>query len=109
VVAFAVFDDSAGTDELVVLCETHDDDESRRLDIERKVLGAVTAHVGVRPDRVVMLAPGTLTKTSSGKLQRVAAKQRYLEDRLDAPEGTKMKWAKLWLVRSAHRLRGIKA
>ncbi|BDC71466.1 fatty acyl-AMP ligase [Prescottella equi] len=45
-----------------------DADEVRR--IEREVAHAVVAEVGVRPRTVAVLGPGSLPKTSSGKLRR---------------------------------------
>jgi len=48
---------------------------SRRLVDE--VSGAVRAHHGL-DGRVVLLAPGSLSYTSSGKLSRTATRQRYL-------------------------------
>lgn len=50
------------------------------------VRAAVLQAVGLRVDEVVLLAPGALPKTSSGKLQRQQTKQRYLLGTLrDAP------------------------
>ena len=34
--------------------------------------------VGLPPEEVVLVAPGTLPKTSSGKLQRSLCRSRYL-------------------------------
>jgi fatty-acyl-CoA synthase len=46
---------------------------------------AVLARTGVRPDEVVLLAPGALPRTSSGKLRRHEALRRWLAGRLDPP------------------------
>ncbi|MEM7050278.1 MAG: fatty acyl-AMP ligase [Acidobacteriota bacterium] len=46
-----------------------------------RVLGAT----GLKADRVVILEPGTLPRTTSGKLRRQEALQRYLADELTAP------------------------
>jgi fatty-acyl-CoA synthase len=48
-----------------------DHDEVRR--IERQVAHEVVAEVDVRPRNVVVLAPGTIPKTASGKLRRAHA------------------------------------
>jgi acyl-CoA synthetase (AMP-forming)/AMP-acid ligase II len=48
---------------------------------------AVRASAGLDPDRVEVLEPGTLPRTSSGKLRRHEALQRWLEGELDAPAG----------------------
>jgi len=42
----------------------------------------VRAAVGLSPKDVVLVAPGTLPKTSSGKLQRSLCRSRYLTDAL---------------------------
>jgi fatty-acyl-CoA synthase len=38
--------------------------------------------VGIPPKDVVLVAPGTLPKTSSGTLQRSLCRQRYLDEGL---------------------------
>lgn len=45
-----------------------DEDEVKR--IEREVAHAVVSEVGVRPRNVAVLGPGSIPKTSSGKLRR---------------------------------------
>jgi len=45
-----------------------DPGEVRR--IEREVVHAVVAEVGARPRTVAVLGPGSIPKTSSGKLRR---------------------------------------
>ncbi|MDG9422985.1 hypothetical protein OLF92_10910, partial [Streptococcus pneumoniae] len=45
-----------------------DPEEVKR--IEREVVHAVVADVGVRPRAVAVLGPGSIPKTSSGKLRR---------------------------------------
>ena len=47
---------------------------------------AVLAAVGPRPDEVVVLEPGTLPRTSSGKLRRQEALKRHLAGELKPPE-----------------------
>jgi acyl-CoA synthetase (AMP-forming)/AMP-acid ligase II len=44
---------------------------------------AVTERHELRADRVLLLKPATLPKTTSGKIQRRACKSRFLEDRLE--------------------------
>jgi fatty-acyl-CoA synthase len=67
-----------GRTPLVVLAETRSKDhEAARRDVVRQVLDAV----GLRA-RVVLLPPGALPKTSSGKLQRSLSRTRFLEDDL---------------------------
>jgi aryl carrier-like protein len=48
------------------------------------VAAAVTAEHGVAVDRLLLLAPGTIPKTSSGKIQRGATRARHLSGDLGA-------------------------
>lgn len=47
---------------------------------------AVLAATGLKPDEVVVLEPGTLPRTSSGKLRRQATLERHLAGELLPPE-----------------------
>lgn len=51
---------------------------------------AVLAAVGLRPDRVVVVRPGTLPRTSSGKLRRQQALQRFLAPAPSVPTATRL-------------------
>ncbi len=68
-----------GKESLVVVAETKELElEAVRDAIKSAVYGAV----GLPPEAVVLVTPGTLPKTSSGKLQRSLCKSRYLEELL---------------------------
>jgi len=54
--------------------------------LEARVREAVLAGTGVRPHTVAVLEPGTLPRTSSGKLRRSEALRRYLAGELTAPK-----------------------
>lgn len=105
IAAFGIPDALEGTDRLVVAAE-YQKDTSPREELERAVLEAVTTAVGVRPDEVVLLPPGTLTKTSSGKMQRLEAQKRYLQDALDQSHPRLTDAARLLLARARLRLSG---
>ena len=86
VIAFGA-DGDRGRESLVVVAESRavDDDVAtlRRLVAER-----VRDAVGVPARDIVLVAPGTLPKTSSGKLQRSLCRRQYRDGRLapvDAP------------------------
>jgi fatty-acyl-CoA synthase len=57
---------------IVVVAETKLDDPSA---LEPQIIRRVTDDIGVPPRHVVLVAPGSIPKTSSGKLQRSACKQ----------------------------------
>jgi fatty-acyl-CoA synthase len=80
VVAVGVDKGRGGKEVVVVLAEVKSDD----YDLIRKQAHHRAMDVsGVPPHDVVLLRAGTLPKTSSGKLQRSLAKQRYLAGELE--------------------------
>lgn len=54
----------------------------------RRCREAVAASCGVTVDRVVVVAPGTLPRTSSGKMRRAETQRRYRRGELDPPDRT---------------------
>lgn len=70
-----------GDEEVVVLVEANEDGGSQRL--AREVRRVVRDAVGVPPTEVRVLPPGTIEKTSSGKLRRAAMRDRYLSGTLE--------------------------
>jgi acyl-CoA synthetase (AMP-forming)/AMP-acid ligase II len=82
VIAFGVYDEGRASDLLVIVCESRARDPDQQSEIARAVAEAVGGTVGIRVDEVVVTAPGTLPKTSSGKRQRAYCRTLYLEGRL---------------------------
>lgn len=54
-------------------------------DLKERIRIAVVERTHVRPHTVELLAPGTLPRTSSGKLRRSEALRRYVAGELAAP------------------------
>jgi fatty-acyl-CoA synthase len=83
VIAFAT-DGRRGKEGLVVVAEVKGDDPRRddtefiRSQVHKRVCDAV----GIPPQDVVLVAAGTLPKTSSGKLQRTLCRARFLDGEL---------------------------
>jgi fatty-acyl-CoA synthase len=78
VVAFGV-EGRRGLESVVVVAETKADDPSPVRDaVARRVKEAI----GLAAAEVVLVLPGSLPKTSSGKLQRSLARTRYLAEEL---------------------------
>jgi acyl-CoA synthetase (AMP-forming)/AMP-acid ligase II len=71
-----------GDEQLLLLVETSGPPAA---DLAARVEAAVLARTGVRAHTVVLLEPGTLPRTSSGKLRRGEALRRYQGDGLTAP------------------------
>jgi 1-acyl-sn-glycerol-3-phosphate acyltransferase len=78
VVAFGLNDEASATEKLVVVAETRERDAARRATIAAKVTEQVLQGLGLPPDRVELIPPGSIPKTSSGKLRREETKQLYL-------------------------------
>jgi fatty-acyl-CoA synthase len=78
VIAFSVQNDR-GKERLVVVAETKADDHDP---IRAEVATKVREAVGLPTDEVILVLPGSLPKTSSGKLQRSLCRTRYESDDL---------------------------
>ena len=71
-----------GRESIVIVAETRAEDAGTdpvRSAVAERVIDAI----GIPPTEVVLVAPGTLPKTSSGKLQRSLCRDRYLSDILE--------------------------
>ncbi len=78
VIAFGV-EGSKRKETIVVVAETRADDyEKVRKEIRVQVIGIV----GFPPRDIILVQPGTLPKTSSGKLQRTLCRSQYLNKEL---------------------------
>jgi 1-acyl-sn-glycerol-3-phosphate acyltransferase len=84
IVAFGLRDESSGTEKLVVVAETRERDAAKRAALASSLTDFVTQGLGLPPDRVEMIPPGSIPKTSSGKLRREETKQLYLAGTLSA-------------------------
>ena len=74
IAAFSIEDEG---EEIVVIAAEARPSAGAAEDLERTIAGALRAQHGIA-GRVVLLPPGALPYTSSGKLSRTAARQRYL-------------------------------
>ncbi len=80
VIAFGV-DGAQGKEGLVIVCESKSDDLP---EVRRSVAERVRSAVGLPAKDIVLVLPGSLPKTSSGKLQRNLCKLRYLGAELNS-------------------------
>ncbi len=81
-VAFSVPNPNQGTEDLVVVVESHETDHAARKKIEQNIAGGILSNVGIKPDQVLLVGPRSIPKTSSGKLQRLLCRQYYLNGTL---------------------------
>lgn len=97
VAAFGALDPATGTERLVVVAETRAVSASELRRIEEEIVKGVDAVLGIPPDKVVLVEPQSIPKTSSGKIRRNATRSLYLEDRLSASKRPPwMQIASLW-------------
>jgi fatty-acyl-CoA synthase len=75
--------DGDGQESVVILAERRPNGEQSDGELEQQVHELVRRDIGVEARAVRILEPGRLPKTSSGKLQRVAAKDMYLRGGFD--------------------------
>ncbi len=84
VAAFGVPDPETGTEAVVVVAETREPAE-RHAALGREVMQRVSDEVGLAPDRVALVPPGAIPKTSSGKIQRGRCRDQWLIGGLQSP------------------------
>ena len=77
VAVFGSPDPVSGTERLVVLAETRATAPNTLAQLRAEVEAVVTDLLGTPPDDVVLAPPGSVLKTSSGKLRRAASRERY--------------------------------
>jgi acyl-CoA synthetase (AMP-forming)/AMP-acid ligase II len=84
--AVSLMPEDAEREELLVLVEARKTvPETDYPEMSRKVSHAVLAATGLDPDRVEVLEPGVLPRTSSGKIRRHEALQRWRAGALTPP------------------------
>ncbi len=84
IVAFGLKDEASGTEKLIVVAESREREASRRAAIAAAVTELVSQGLGLPPDRVELIPPGSIPKTSSGKLRREETKQLFIAGKLSA-------------------------
>jgi acyl-CoA synthetase (AMP-forming)/AMP-acid ligase II len=92
---------------LLVLAEVTEDATEG---LASAIASAIVERTGVKPQVVELLAPGTLPRTSSGKLRRSLALRQYLAGELKAPRPASLLTVGGELARSAlaHARRSLK-
>ncbi|GKT09568.1 AMP-binding protein [Desulforhabdus sp. TSK] len=77
VVVFGSADPVSGTERLVVLAETRVEDPTELERLRQEIAALTTDLVETPPDEVVLCPPGTVLKTSSGKIRRSASRELF--------------------------------
>ena len=96
VAAFGATDADRGTEQFVVLAETRVTGDAARADLAQAVSRKIALALGVAPDRVVLAPPGSVAKTSSGKIRRGATRDAWLAGRIgQGRAGVATQWLRL--------------
>ncbi len=99
IAAFGVSDPATGTEKLVVVAESRENDAGARARIGREIESRLLERIGVPPDDVRLVPPKSIPKTSSGKLRRSACREQYLRAELaSARNSSSTFWARaVWI------------
>jgi acyl carrier protein len=77
VAVFGGSDPASGTERLVVVAETRETEPAARAALRARIEALTNELLGMPADDVVVASPGTVLKTSSGKIRRVALRDLY--------------------------------
>jgi len=79
-VAFGVFNDSLGTEDIAVVCEVETDDPATRDAITREIRARIATTTDTMARYVHLVEPMWLLKTSSGKIARGANRDKFIAE-----------------------------
>lgn len=88
VAAFGTLDKNLLTETLVVVAETREKGKERHAQLVTAMNDQIVAAIGIPPDQVLLVPPGSVQKTSSGKIARSACREAFLTDRLGGEPAT---------------------
>lgn len=77
VAVFGVVATNSGVEKVVVIAETRENESSVREALEQQISEIVSDVVGLAPDVIRLVSPRMIPKTSSGKIRRTAARERF--------------------------------
>jgi acyl-CoA synthetase (AMP-forming)/AMP-acid ligase II/acyl carrier protein len=77
VAVFSSPDPAFGTERVIVVAETREEETDTLEALHTQVLGVATDLLGMPPDDVVLAPPHTVLKTSSGKIRRAAVRELF--------------------------------
>ncbi len=80
--AFSAYNSLRVTEEIILVVETREKQQNKRDEISRNIVARMSDFLGFSPDHIIFVEPGTVPKTSSGKLQRSACKTSYIKNEL---------------------------
>ncbi|WER50924.1 AMP-binding protein [Cupriavidus sp. WKF15] len=85
VAVFPASDARSGTERLVVLAETREENDEARGRIRAEISHLAVDLMGMPVDEILLVPPRTVLKTSSGKLRRAACRELYERGEIQGP------------------------
>lgn len=85
IAVFGSRDRTSGTERLIVLAESRKKDPGALEKLRQEITSVAVDLLGMPPDEVVIAPPGTVLKTSSGKIRRAASRELYEQERIGKP------------------------
>jgi acyl-CoA synthetase (AMP-forming)/AMP-acid ligase II len=79
-VAFGLFDEVQGTEEVVIIAEVDSEDEAEHERIADEIRKYVTRNSAIAMRHVRVVGPKWILKTSSGKVARTANKEKFIKE-----------------------------
>lgn len=79
-VAFGVFNDEQGTEEVVIIAEVDSEEEAEQQRISEMIRQHVTKNSAIALRHVKVVGPKWIVKTSSGKTARSANREKYMKE-----------------------------
>jgi 1-acyl-sn-glycerol-3-phosphate acyltransferase len=108
VAVFASRDLHSGTEHLVVLAETREKSAEAKSKLEGEIRRISTEVFGFPAEEILLAAPGTVLKTSSGKIRRGACRESY--ERGGSQQGPSAPWKqflRIWMEGLFFRLTSL--
>ena len=84
-----------GTERFVIVAETRVTGDEDQTALKAAIIDRVAAAIGLPPDVVVLSGPGTVPKTSSGKIKRGATRDAYRTGQLLERPPVALQWTRL--------------
>lgn len=104
-IAFSVVDEQKGTEKLVIVAEKQEKKAASSKVIIEQINAELINLLNIAADEIILIPAKTIPKTSSGKLQRSACKQAYLEGKL----GKKSLPTWMQIIKISTRWLGVKS
>ncbi|TWC41559.1 1-acyl-sn-glycerol-3-phosphate acyltransferase [Pseudomonas sp. SJZ079] len=86
VAVFGCGDAASGSERLVVLAETREQQPAARQGLQQAINRVALDLTGVPPDDIVLAPPHSVLKTSSGKIRRAASRELYERGEVGQPQ-----------------------